>query len=327
MSSHSLSLMAGDAERATTFSFDAEEEERNCLLAVPKKGRLYEKVLELLKGTGLDFVRPNRLDVAHCTSLPLTLVFLPAADIAKYVGEGNVDIGITGQDVVQESQVEVDEIMGLSFGACKLCVQAPVSSKIEDASQLSGKRIVTSFPNLARQFFDQYDTEQRRTHIKYVSGSVEAACGLGLADAVVDLVETGTTMKAAGLEVVADILKTESVVIVGKVCRHPEMVATLQKRIAGYMTAQSYMMITYNVNKVNLSDVLAITPGKRSPTISPLSNMHGGSPREAENGEQSDEWLSVSSLVKKKEANTIMDQLEEAGATDILLMVIHNSRM
>jgi ATP phosphoribosyltransferase len=324
MSSHGLSV---EADRATTFSFDAEEEERNCLLAVPKKGRLYEKVSELLKGTGLDFVRPNRLDVAHCTSLPLTLVFLPAADIAKYVGEGNVDIGITGQDVVQESQVEVEEIMGLSFGSCKLCVQAPISSKIQDASQLSGKRIVTSFPNLARQFFDQYDTEQRVTHIKYVSGSVEAACGLGLADAVVDLVETGTTMKAAGLEVVADIIRTESVVIVGKECRHPEMVATLKKRIEGYMTAQSYMMITYNVNKVNLETVLAITPGKRSPTISPLSNMHGGSPRTGQHGEDSTEWLSVSSLVKKKEANTIMDQLEAAGATDILLMVIHNSRM
>jgi len=170
----------------------------NCKFAIPKKGRLFEKVNDLLKGAGIEYNRAPRLDIAICTEIPLTLVFLPASDIAKYVGEGNVDIGITGLDVVKESNVEVDKIMDLGFGGCKLCVQAPVADKITDVSTLAGKRIVTSFPHLTEQFFKPFDEEQGvTTTITEVSGSVEAACGLGLADAVVDLVETGTTMKVS----------------------------------------------------------------------------------------------------------------------------------
>jgi ATP phosphoribosyltransferase len=168
----------------------------NCKFAIPKKGRLYEKVTDLLKGAGIEYRRENRLDVAICVGLPLTLVFLPAADIAKYVGDGNVDIGITGVDIIEESNVTVDHLMNLKFGACKLCVQAPVSKNITDVSTLAGGRIVTSFPHLTKKYFDPLDKERGVvTKITEVSGSVEAACGLGLADAVVDLVETGTTMR------------------------------------------------------------------------------------------------------------------------------------
>ena len=144
----------------------------------------------------MEFRREERLDVALCVGQPITLVFLPAADIAKYVGEGNVDIGITGLDVVRESMVDVTHVMDLGFGACKLCVQAPVADKVTNVESLAGKRIVTSFPDLTREYFAPLDAKRGvETKIKFVSGSVEAACGLGLADAVVDLVETGTTMK------------------------------------------------------------------------------------------------------------------------------------
>jgi ATP phosphoribosyltransferase len=170
----------------------------NCRFAIPKKGRLFDKVVEMLKGAGIEFRREPRLDIALCVGLPITLVFLPAADIAKYVGEGNVDIGITGIDVVQESDVTVNHIMDLGFGKCKLCVQAPIKSKIDHAGDLAGKRIVTSFPDLTKKYFKQYDEQKGvTTSVKFVSGSVEAACSLGLADAVVDLVETGTTMKVS----------------------------------------------------------------------------------------------------------------------------------
>lgn len=171
----------------------------NCKFAIPKKGRLFEKVADLLKGSGIEYQRAPRLDVALCKDLPITLVFLPAADIAKYVGEGNVDIGITGYDVVRESNVEVEKVMDLGFGACKLCVQAPVADQITDVSTLAGGRIVTSFPHLTEEFFRPLDEKKGvKTKIIEVSGSVEAACGLGLADAVVDLVETGTTMRVSG---------------------------------------------------------------------------------------------------------------------------------
>jgi ATP phosphoribosyltransferase len=172
----------------------------NVKFAIPKKGRLYEEVVKMLSGAGIEFRREPRLDVAPCIGLPITLVFLPAADIAKYVGEGNVDIGITGMDVVQESMVIVDTIMELGFGKCKLCVQAPVDSKIVDVEELAGKRIVTSFPDLTKQYFATLDAKKGvTTSVKFVSGSVEAACGLGLADGIVDLVETGTTMRVSSL--------------------------------------------------------------------------------------------------------------------------------
>ena len=168
----------------------------NLKFAIPKKGRLHEKVVEMLKGAGIEFRRQPRLDVATAVGLPITLIFLSASDIAKFVGKGNVDLGITGQDMVQENEVSVESVLDLGFGKCKLCVQAPVVDKITDVKTLAGKRIVTSFPNLTKSFFKQYDDELgTSTSITYVSGSVEAACGLGLADAVVDLVETGTTMR------------------------------------------------------------------------------------------------------------------------------------
>lgn len=298
---------------STTFSFDAAKEEKNCLLAVPKKGRLFERVMKMINGAGLDHHRPNRLDVAHCTNLPVTIVFLPASDIASYVGEGNVDIGITGHDVVSEAEVDLNVILHLGFGGCKLCVQAPVQSQVSHPSELAGKRIVTSFPNIARKYFEQFDKASgKTTHIKFVSGSVEAACGLGLADAVVDLVETGTTMRAAGLEVVADVLETEAILVSSKVTKHEETVNLIKQRIQGYMTACSYMMISYNISRELMPMALKITPGKRSPTVSELDGDAG---------------VAVSALVLQSRSSAIMDELEKAGATDILLFSITNSRM
>lgn len=157
---------------------------------------MYEKVVQMLKGGGIEFRREDRLDVALCKDLPITLVFLPAKDIAKFVGGGDIDAGITGWDVIKESMVTVDRVMDLGFGKCKLCVQAPVQHKITDVEVLAGKRIATSFPDTTKEFFKAIDEKLgTQTDVLFVSGSVEAACGLGLADAVVDLVETGTTMR------------------------------------------------------------------------------------------------------------------------------------
>jgi ATP phosphoribosyltransferase len=200
-----------------------------------------------------------------------------------------------------------------------LCVQAPVSSGFKNAKELSGKRIVTSFPFLAKEFFAQYDTPENPTHIKYVSGSVEAACGLGLADAVIDLVETGTTMKAAGLEVVAEVLSSESVLISSKTSKHPEVVELIKKRIQGYMTASSYMMISYNILRENLAAAIKVTPGKRAPTVSALDNSFGSS--------EGEDAVAVSSLIPSNQSSKIMDQLVDCGATDILLLALSNSRM
>jgi len=303
-----------DSPDNTVCVLDTPEEKSNCLLAVPKKGRIYERCMKLLAGAGLDHHRPTRLDVAHCTTLPLTIVFLPASDIASYVGEGNVDIGITGLDCVEECGVDVEKVLELGFGDCRLCLQAPeAATEIKTAEDVAGKRIVTSFPHIARQYFDKIDKiKNTETKIRYVSGSVEAACGLGLADAVVDLVETGTTMKAAGLRIVDTIINTEAYLIASKTSRHPEMVEIIKKRITGYMTATSYMMISYNVSRDVLPKCLQITPGKRSASVAPL---------------ESGDAVAVSALVITKKSSQIMDELEAVGATDILLFGISNSRM
>lgn len=291
----------------------SKDEAERCLMAVPKKGRLHDRCMKMLEGIGLDHHRPERVDVAECNDFPLTLVFLPAADIAKFVGMGNVDVGITGIDVIEEDGIEVETKLELGFGKCKLCVLAPVEAKITDVSTLAGGSIVTSFPSLAGKFFSQLDTQKNvRTQIRYVSGSVEAACNLGLADAVVDLVETGTTMRAAGLEIVATIMETQSVFIASPQTKHSDMISVLTKRIEGYLTSQKYQMIQYNVERSKLPLALEITPGKRSPTIASLDDEN---------------WVSASSLILKKEASTIMDKLQQVGATDILLFALTNTRM
>lgn len=284
----------------------------NVVMGVPKKGRLYDRCMKLLAGAGMDHRRPERVDIAQCSDLPVTLVFLPAHDIAMFVGEGNVDIGITGLDVVKETsdESEIEVAMELGFGKCKLCVQAPVSAGIKDVRTLSGKRIVTSFPAVCKAFFDQYDTPDNPTNIKYVSGSVEAACGLGLADAVVDLVETGTTMKAAGLEVVADVMESQCLLIVGKQTKHRELVDLIVRRIEGYITAEKHVMVSYNVTKTNLEATKKVAPGQRSPTVSQLDL---------------DEWVAVQSLILKKGSSRIMDELRACGAMDILLFSLHNT--
>merc|ERR1712194_141413 len=272
----------------------------------------YEKVTAMLKDAGVEYHREPRLDIAMCKDLDMTMVFLPAADISKYVGEGNVDIGVTGVDIVEENGLEVKRVMDLGFGKCRLCIQAPVASKVTDAKSLAGKRIVTSFPSLTKKFFDPLDRELGvTTSIQFVSGSVEAACGLGLADAIVDLVETGTTMKAAGLEIVETILHTESVLITNPHSKHTDMVNLLKHRIEGWITAKKFVMVTYNCSPEVLQVVTKITPGKKSPTITSLTD--GGH--------------SVSGLVKKNDVVKVMDDLYAAGATDILVVELSNSRM
>lgn len=177
------------------------------LFAIPKKGRLYEKCLQFLEGADIKFARNHRLDIALSVNLPVALIFLPAADIPRFVGEGNVDLGITGQDVLAESvamdaHIKVDELLDLNFGKCKLQVQVPANGEYQTAESLIGKRIVTSFDFMVRDYFRKLESqktgtevtnESMTTEIKYVGGSVEAACALGVADGIVDLVGKSIT--------------------------------------------------------------------------------------------------------------------------------------
>ncbi|KAK9457631.1 hypothetical protein V1511DRAFT_494163 [Dipodascopsis uninucleata] len=286
------------------------------LFAVPKKGRLYQQCLDLFKGADIQFKRSNRLDIALCTNLPIALVFLPAADIPLFVSEGRVSLGITGQDQVAEAATRVKEIVPLGFGSCKLQIEVPENGEFEKPEQLIGKSIVTSFPNLTEQYFRKLentpDGAPLQTTIKYVGGSVEAACALGIADAVVDLVESGETMRAAGLKSIETVFNTTAVLIESPKPTNPELVDTIVSRINGVLAAEKYVLCNYNCPRNVLPGVISITPGRRAPTVSPL--------------EESD-WVAVSSMVEKKKIAIVMDQLKSKGAEDILVFNISNCRV
>ena len=207
-------MKTGQCRKLPPLADESDSLNDRLLFAVPKKGRLHEQCLDLLSGSDIQFHRHNRLDIALVKNLPLALIFLPAADIPTFVGEGRVDLGITGRDQVAEHEVQtpptettgVKEIMDLGFGMCKLQVQVPEKGDVTRPEQLIGKNIVTSFTQLAEQYFRNLESEQAqsngqmngdsvtklRTNILYVGGSVEAACALGVADGIVDLVGKNT---------------------------------------------------------------------------------------------------------------------------------------
>jgi len=295
--------------------------------------------MKLLQGAGLDAKRPERLDVALCKNLPVKLVFLPAADIPMYVMDGNVDVGISGSDMLEETLVGVGlglgegdskpplkVVMELGFGKCRLCLQAPVEKCALPPEDFIGHRIVTSFPALTKKYFDGLSSKEApdgapplQTQIKVVSGSVEAAVGLGLAEAIVDLVETGTTMKAAGLDVVSEIFASQAIIMQqspteenGLGGAKGELVALIMKRIQGYLTATRNVMLVFNCREENLQKCCAIAPGKRSPTITQL---------------QEKGWYSVSVVVDKSQLHILMDKLTVAGANDMLCSALVNTRM
>ncbi|KAJ5492083.1 ATP phosphoribosyltransferase HisG [Penicillium expansum] len=264
------------------------------------QGRLQQATLDLLAGCDVQFRRETRLDIALVKNLPIALIFLPAADIPTFVGEGRVDLGITGRDQVAEHDATlpagetsgVEEILDLGFGACKLQVQVPEKGELKEAKDLVGRNVVTSFTALTEAFFRNLEGaeagQKLTTKIKYVGGSVEAACALGVADGIVDLVESGETMKAAGLKAIDTVVSSTAVLVKSR-------------------QSNSDMLTLLTSPARRIQD----HPGKRAPTITAL---------------EEEGWVAVSSMVEKKRIATVMDELIKVGASDILVLNIANSR-
>ncbi|TKA65712.1 hypothetical protein B0A55_09763 [Friedmanniomyces simplex] len=305
------------------------------LFAIPKKGRLKEKALSLLDGSDIQFNRSDRSDIAFSNNTPVALVFLPASDIPAFVGRGKGALGITGSDCILEYESKepptatsgVEQILDLAFGRCKLQVQVPEKGEIEHPEQLVGKTIATSFDGLSRKYFRELEGRvsgeangqvngeggegKLKTNILHLSGSVEAAYSLGMADAVVDLVESGLTMRVAGLKPIATVLDSSAVLIRSKHPSDPKWVDLLTDRIRGVITAQRYVLCTYNVERRLLDKVHTITPGKRAPTINNL---------------EEEGWVAVQAMVESNRAAVVMDELKAAGAQDILIIKLENTR-
>ncbi len=280
--------------------------EDRILIAVPKKGRLKEITLDYLKKIGLSFNQKDRFDISLCSATPLALVFLPAADIPLYLSKGRVSYGITGQDMVAEKGLEdeLNEVMPLGYGKCSVCIAAPQNLKVTPQS-LENKTIATSFPYLTQKYFNQTLNIQQII-IKIINGSVEIAPTLGTAHAVVDLVETGSTLRAAGLEVIDTLMTSEAVLLAKKNLgfKEQEWLLKIKTRLTGVLTAQQYLLLDYNIPKKALKLAEKITPGFNSPTIMPL---------------EQEEWVAIRSVIQKKEKYEVIEKLKEIGAQAILV--------
>ncbi|KAI4166639.1 MAG: hypothetical protein LQ343_007875 [Gyalolechia ehrenbergii] len=296
------------------------------------EGRLQQAAFDLLTGSDIQFRREHRNDIANVKNHHIALVFLPAADIPTFVGEGNVDLGITGLDQILEHEATTpptsdsgaEQVLDLGFGSCKLEVQVLENGPYREPKDLIGRNICTSFVGLTEQFFARLEEQgqvssdgigrtekQLKTKIKYLSGSVEVACALGVADGIVDLVESGDTMRANGLKAIHTVEESKAVLIKSKHASDPRLVDKVASRIRGVIAAQQFVLCQYNIHRDLLSMATKITPGKRAPTITQLDEA---------------DWVAVSSMVEKKKIATVMDELASCGATDILVLNIGNSR-
>jgi len=278
-------------------------------IALPNKGSLAEETTAMLREAGYK----QRTDLKDLVLVDeangVEFYYLRPRDIAVYVGERTLDLGFTGRDMLLDSAAEADEIMPLGFGGTRFRFAAPGASEWTVAD-LEGKRIGTSYPGLLRSYLDSHGVTARLIKL---DGAVESSVRLGVADAVADVVETGSTLKRAGLVMFGDsILDSEAILIKQRGVADPSGLDLLKRRLTGVIAARNYRMIDYNVPVEKLEAACSITPGIDSPTVSPLH-------REG--------WVAVRAMIPSRQAQAIMDELWDAGAEGILVTDIAACRL
>ncbi len=277
-------------------------------IAVPNKGSLAETAAEMLAEAGYTGRRdPKDLHVIDPAN-EVEFFYLRPKDIATYVGSGALDAGITGRDLLEDARMPgATEIEALGFARSTFRFAAPAGA-FADVSALEGKRVATSYPGLVDGFLDRHGVA---VDLVPLDGAVESAVRLGVADAIADVVETGTTLRQAGLEVFGPaILESEAVLIGAPV--EADGLDTLLRRLRGVLVARRYVLIDYDLQASLLERAVAIAPGIESPTISPLRDP---------------EWVAVRVMVPRKTVNQVMDELYAIGARAILVTPIHNARL
>ncbi|HMO84319.1 MAG TPA: ATP phosphoribosyltransferase [Lacipirellulaceae bacterium] len=281
----------------------------NLRIGVPSKGRLSELSGELLTAAGLNYRRQERGLFARVRDMPIDVTFLRTDDIPTLCAEGAIDLGITGSDLVAESGAAVTTRLKLGVGSCRLALCVPDESDLRRPADLSGKRVATSFPHVTMAFLAKSKVQP---HIVNLSGSVEVMIALGVADAIVDLVETGSTLAANRLTVLAELGRYETVLIQNPATPHGHIADRVTRRLEGVVIARAWSLLEYNIPEAKLAEAEQLTPGYNSPTVNRL--------------EQSG-WYSVRAMVKRNEVIPIMEQLEQLGATAILETAISNCRL
>ena len=276
-------------------------------VALPNKGMLFEPTQELLKACGYKASKPYKTLTQIDSKNGIEFFFLRPSDIPMYVGRGIIDAGITGTDFNAEAKSPAVKVLDLPFGASKMCAAVPENSPVQTLEDLKTATIATSFPNIVNTFY------QKEMDTVVLEGAVEISVSLGVADAVVDVVETGTTLKQAGLRILGEpLFRSNAALFCHPQKQDLEEVHTLVRRIEGKLVAQSYMMIEYDVPSELLSKACELTPGLDAPTI---SKLHGR------------DWYAVKAMVSQEEANGIMDQLWKIGCRSILLFAIKSARI
>jgi len=283
--------------------------DHNLRIGLPSKGRLAEPAEGLLKQAGLSFRRTPRGLFARCREMPVDVTFLRADDIPVLCAEGAIDLGITGSDLLAESGADATVRLELGIGNCRLAVCVPDTSEAKTAADLDGRSVATSFPRITCDYLAGHNAT---SHLVTLAGSVEVMISLGVADAIVDLVETGSTLAANRLRVLDEIGSYQTVLIQNRHTRHRELADRVVRRLEGVVIARSYSLLEYNVPRTKLAAAERITPGFNSPTVSALEDSA---------------WCAVRVMVRRGEVIGIMEQLESVGATAILETQIANCRL
>ncbi|MEV8323478.1 MULTISPECIES: ATP phosphoribosyltransferase [unclassified Kitasatospora] len=279
-------------------------------IAVPNKGSLSGPAAEMLHEAGYRQRKDPKELVLVDPNNEVEFFFLRPRDIAVYVGSGRLDVGITGRDLLLDSHSNAEEVLALGFAASTFRFARPEGVAVEDVKGLEGLRIATSYTGLVEQHLADHGVKATVTKL---DGAVETAVQLGVADVIADVVETGTSLRNAGLEVFGEpILISDAVVIRPKGAGEDTRVDQFLRRLQGVLVARRYVLMDYDIRAEKVGAAVALTPGLESPTVSPL---------------HTEGWVAVRSMVLRKEAQQIMDDLWAIGARAILVTNIHACRL
>ncbi|QIM18353.1 ATP phosphoribosyltransferase [Leucobacter coleopterorum] len=277
-------------------------------IAVPNKGSLSEIAAEMLAEAGYSGRRDSRTLVHTDARNDVQFFYLRPRDIATYVGSDALDVGITGRDLLLDSGSNASEIAELDFADSTFRFAAPAAGDIAEIADLRGRRVATSYPKLVDDFLRSHGVEATLVQL---DGAVESAVELGVADAVADVVSTGATLRAAGLEIFGPVILESTAVLIRGEYEHPG-IARLLRRLRGVLVARKYVLMDYDLPVEQLDAAIAVAGGIESPTVSPLRD---------------EKWVAVRVMVCADEANEVMDRLYDLGAKAILVTAIHAARL
>ena len=299
---------AGEAESCGFKSRRPSMENISLKLAIQKNGRLTEETISFLKQAGLEFESSNQRLYSYCKNFPLKIIYARDNDIGGYTAGDAVDLGIVGQNLLYEKISNVKKLLNLRFGFCTLIIAVPKESKIKTDLDLNGLKIATSYPVSTENYFNKKNIE---VNIVKISGSVESAPALGISDAVVDLISTGSTLAVNDLKVIDKIYESEAVLIVNPKAllneKKKKLIDKLLRRFTAVLSARSNKYILMNAPEKILPKLKRIIPGLKSPTVSPLA-LSG--------------WISVQTIIKEDVFWDVVDRLIKLGVQDIVVLPV-----